>query len=105
MKVYIAGPISGKEQGNYESFKQAADRINSAGHKAVNPHWLGIKKGAPWNECMRHCIKAMAGCDMVFALDGWESSAGAKIEVDLAIKIGIPVIFEHEGYELLEGLS
>lgn len=37
MKVYIAGPIAGRVNGNREAFAQRAKELIAAGHELINP--------------------------------------------------------------------
>jgi hypothetical protein len=41
---------------------------------------------------MRFDIRELVMSDMVVVLDGWGLSEGSKIEVELAEKLGIPVV-------------
>ncbi len=100
MRVYIAGPITGKENNNREAFEKASRIIASMGHHPVSPIKLcrWIPKGSPWVAYMRRCIAVLVKCDAICRLEGWEASRGALIENDIAYKLGIPV-FQIRGNE------
>lgn len=103
MRVYISGPISGIENGNKESFEQAADAVRDCGDTPVNPHevgasvprrfpeWDSMTERAQWNEYMKADLAAMLGCDEVVALEGWRNSRGAVDEISTALRYGMRV--------------
>lgn len=107
MKVYIAGPIAGYEDGNRKAFSTATVWLMSYGHEPVNPHEVpphehegecppGPKAEEEHNApCyMRTDIIAMLGCDAVYFLKGWEKSSGAFAELTAARAAGLELWFE-----------
>jgi hypothetical protein len=42
---------------------------------------------------MRHGVSNLARCDGIALLQGWEASRGARLELDLADKLKIPVVY------------
>jgi hypothetical protein len=42
---------------------------------------------------MKLCIKALMDCDAIVVLDDYKTSEGAKIELDLAKKLGIIIFY------------
>lgn len=91
-KAYISGPITGKENYNTEAFNNAQAILEKEGYSVVNPLKLSlISPCKKWNDYMRDDIKALMDCDIVFALDDWEGSKGANIEIETAISLEIPV--------------
>jgi nucleoside 2-deoxyribosyltransferase len=93
MKVYISGPITGKENGNRAAFKAAADALIEKGLTPINPHDVGDEiQGSPsWLDFMKVDIKAMLDADAVFVLPGWRESRGAMVEVRLSEMLGFPL--------------
>lgn len=110
MKVYIAGPIAGKENGNREMFAKAAELLQSRGHETINPHDIPANHDGPciggpasvedhthqYGCYLRDDLMVMMFCDGVAALPGWELSTGASTEVHVAQSLGIPVIWMDE---------
>ena len=48
-------------------------------------------------------LKELAnGCTAIFMLDNWKDSKGAKIELDLAKKLGLKVYYENKVKEKLK---
>ena len=94
MKLYIAGPMTGLPDFNYPAFFRAADDLRKVGHEPINPARKreGIPhQGATWLDYMRHSLRDIADCDGIATLPGWEGSRGARIEVDLARALDLPV--------------
>lgn len=95
-KVYISGPISGKEDGNQAAFYEAAYRIIKEGAFPVNPHDVGyfLPPGSSWLDYMRVDIKALVDCDEIYMLRGWWRSRGARLEWVIARGLGMKVRYE-----------
>ena len=92
-KIYISGKIT--DNANYKADFEAAElALKIAGFQPVNPAEEYLSDGATWADYMRHDIKLLCDCDAIYMLDGWQESAGAKIEHKLARKLGIEIIYE-----------
>ena len=90
MRIYVIGPVTGKEDDNRPKFEEAAQRLYEAGYTALIPHWF-IRPGTPWRPAMKRSLEILALCDGIAALEGFGSSKGARIEADLAVQLEMPV--------------
>lgn len=93
-KIYIAGPITDMPNNNHSEFALAEQYLKGKGHRVVNPHSIFDSidtTGFDHSEYMKHCVSELAHCDEVVTLQGWETSKGAKQEVDIARIMGKPV--------------
>lgn len=102
--AYIAGKITGECENIQllmkcrQKFKDAEKQIKSSGDYIC---FYGLKineglinsGGASWSTYMKNDIKTLIECDVVFVLPDWKTSRGANIEVNLAIDLGIKVVF------------
>lgn len=88
-RIYLSGPISVMANFNRAGFAEAEDALEAVGFDVVNP--LSLSTETDWHTCMRMDIKALMDCDAVATLKGWERSRGARIEISLATKLGMPV--------------
>lgn len=105
MRVYIAGPIAGIQDGNRAAFADRAEMLRAVGHVPVNP-WdispdhtepgpcLGRPLDNPEEQhrygcCLREDIKVLMYCDAFTTLPGWARSVGAQTEVHVARSIGL----------------
>jgi len=107
-KVYLSGPITGKANFNVEEFKKYENKFKNLNFNVVNPHNLFSKdevsemyekldnQEITFEEFhgffMRRDIIEMMSCDFVALLNGYETSKGANIEVNLARNINMPII-------------
>jgi hypothetical protein len=101
--VYLSGPVSGRPEKEYFAhFRGVADEISrraAAEGLEVNtfnpvPYCkVRVEPGAPWHEYLRRCVSRLALCDGIALLQGWEASRGARLELDLADKLKIPVVY------------
>lgn len=111
MRIYIAGPMTGKPDWNYPAFFDADEWLGSIGIEAINPakadgetlaEALG-QAGAvdaptkPWTEYLRQALVQVAGADGMLLLPGWQESKGARLEVHVAKQLGMPLYIERDG--------
>ncbi len=89
--VYIAGPMTGREGLNYESFHAVAAWLRGQGRNVVSPAEFGLSADTPWADCMRVAARAVSYCSEVLLLPGWKNSRGACKEADLAETFAMPV--------------
>jgi hypothetical protein len=88
--IYISGPMTGLPEYNYPAFFKAAKALSGAGYRQIiNPAANALPVDAPWAEHLRrdlvHLLTLRAN---VAALDGWEHSKGAALEVHNARALG-----------------
>ncbi|MEQ7847756.1 DUF4406 domain-containing protein [Nocardioides kribbensis] len=92
MRLYIAGPMTGRPDFNFPAFFAAERDLIAAGHETSNPARNG--QGAPdmgWVDYMRRDIADLLTCDGIAILDGWGESRGALLEVHIADALALPV--------------
>lgn len=85
--VYICGPITGLPLNNFPAFQEAEDELTKMGIKCLNPHSLVEfldTKHYEHDDYMRVCVSALAFCDRIVTISGWENSKGADMEVKIA---------------------
>lgn len=125
MKLYIAGPMTGRPQFNFPAFFEAAERLRAEGFDVTSPAELddpetrkaalSSKDGAPgsgaangetWADFLARDVKLIGDeIEGVAVLDGWEGSRGARLETFCARLTGLPVFLyspHDEGVDLLE---
>ncbi len=76
-------------------FRKAEIAVTILGYEPVNPITLPHKHDETWESYMREALIEMLACDGLYALPDWEQSRGARIEVQLAKDLGMPVIYEN----------
>lgn len=92
MRIYIAGPMSGRPDFNYPAFHRAAESLAHHGHDPINPaRTEGREDCREWLDFMRAALRDIADCDGIATLPGWEDSRGAHLEVEIATRLGLPV--------------
>jgi hypothetical protein len=90
---YLAGPMSGIENGNVEMFLAAAHELRLKGYAIVNPVELDTKEQLPpagdyhpssetWRDFLRRDLAIIMNeeCVGIICLPGWEKSRGALLE-------------------------
>lgn len=93
MKIYLAGPMSGITDFNYPAFNRAAKFLRNLGHEVVNP--AEIDNGdtsKPREYYLRHDLKSLLDCNAIAVLPGWQSSRGARLEMEVAAQLGLGVL-------------
>lgn len=91
-KIYIAGPMTGIKDYNHPAFNHTADSLRRTGFLVRNP--AEIDNGSTnksWDFYMRHALRLLLDSDEVMCLYGWERSRGARLEVTVALTLGMSV--------------
>ncbi len=92
MRIYIAGPMSGRPEFNYPAFFRAAEALAAVGHEPINPaRNEGREDCKTWLDYMRAALRDIADADAVALLPGWDESRGATIERNLAVSLDLPI--------------
>ena len=108
MKVYIAGPMRNIPQFGFDRFDAAKARAEALGLEAVSPADLDRKEGfeglgklgidSEWTsvltkkDVIQRDIEALYTCDALALLPGWERSTGTRVELALALFLGLPIL-------------
>ena len=90
MKIYIAGPMTGYKDWNFDSFKHTEDILDIYDFKVENPVNNGSDTSLSWEWYLKKALTQMLTCDAVLLLKGWEKSKGARLEFNTATAVGIP---------------
>ncbi len=93
-KVYISGAVSSLPYDEAKAmFDEAKEIVNGyIEMEAVSPLDFDEEdKTKPWEWYMRKDIKLLMDCDMIYMLPNWRQSEGAKLERELAERLGIEV--------------
>ena len=94
VRVYISGKIRGTDD-YLERFANAEIRLKASGLDAINPTKLSAAfPTLSDEEYIKVDLALLETCTMVYALRGWETSAGARMEIQRAKEAGIAVFYE-----------
>ena len=98
-KVYIAGKINGLK--NYrEVFKEVDDSLTAKGNAVMNPAVLN--EGFPYKAYMPICLAMLEACEVVYMLNNWKDSKGAKVEHEYAKIQGKKIIYQEDDINYIE---
>ena len=99
--IYISGQITGIEKQAFDLFMVAENKLSLHGYTVINPMTLGHQHDKSWANYMKEDIRALLQCDCIYMLDNWKKSKGAKLEHEIAQKLGLEIIYEDKrGIEL-----
>ena len=92
--VYLSGPMTGLPDYNRPAFNEVAEELRAQGKTVFNPADIGPKENImPRAWYMRKDIEGLLKSDTVYVLPGWGKSEGAKLEVEIAKQLELPIIF------------
>lgn len=94
--IYIAGPMTGYENFNFQAFDSAELELVAACWNVENPTKHGIVEGATWEDYMLSCLGQISKCGSMFMLKGWENSRGAIIEHALATTLSLDIYYQDQ---------
>jgi hypothetical protein len=96
-RIYLSGPMTGLPGNNFYAFNTYAATLRGMGLDIVNPAEIGGDANdtnpANYNAYLRADIKAMMDCDGIALMPGWETSTGANLELHIAHRVGMRVLF------------
>ena len=91
MKIYISGPMEGKDYKN--RFAIAEMTLIKAGHVVANPARVA-KQHMNHNEYQNSTKELQDMCDTVLMLNGWQNSLECNVELARAIQNKMTITFE-----------
>lgn len=96
--LYISGKISNLdphiEKQNLKRFFEVEKQLNKLGFKTFNPAKLNIVDGT-WEYYLAKDLRwIVENKPSLYVMRGWESSSGARLEVELAKQMGLPIHYE-----------
>lgn len=95
VKWYLAGPMSGIEEQNYPAFKLAAEQLRTMGYYIVSPHetfpYPIQPDEARWQMCLGRDIATLSACEGIILLPGWSKSKGVRLELHVALALGLQI--------------
>ena len=108
MRLYISGPMTGILEANAPKFREVTERFRLMGHSIISPVELDERDGTPlgtfvtiqtWAEVLGRDIQVIVSqrFDGCILLPGWENSWGARLEVLLFLRIGVPRFLDEHG--------
>ena len=113
--IYIAGPMRGHDNWNFDSFDRQAKLLRQNGwqvinpaelernlqkkHGEIHPHEFDPDTNESDQEFLRKALKQdmieiCDKCTAIYMLKGWENSKGAITEWDLAQALGLDIFYE-----------
>lgn len=92
MRLYVIGPVTGRENLNRAEFERARKMLESRGYAVEIPH-DSVPPDAEWGAAMAISTNRLRFADGVARLNGWHASRGARLESKLARALGIPCKF------------
>ncbi len=92
--TYLSGPMTGLPDYNRPAFNRAAEFLRKQGHTVWNPaEEFDSEYILPRKIYMRRDIEALLKCDAVVMLEGWQNSAGARLEFEIAKELEMDIFF------------
>ena len=103
--IYIAGPMTGRPNYNYDAFASAAAHLRGLGYTVASPHEIDFGEDTPGTQPYPVYIKGgldlLLKCDSICLLPGWPKSKGAMLELNTAVAAGMTVLLYDSEHGLL----
>ncbi len=108
MRTYIAGPMDGYLNLNFDAFDKAYCELWQRGYVAISPADLdrlfeGFEQYPPEDlvvddelkrRVMRRDLAAIFECEAIYLLHGWKGSEGVAVELALAKYLGLEILYQ-----------
>lgn len=92
MTVYIAGKMANLPDLGKAKFNAAAQKLRDEGYIVLNP--AELPNGMPGDRYMPICLAMLGAADAVYALNNWNTSPGANLEINYALYQNKKIIYE-----------
>lgn len=98
-RFYLSGPMTGYAEWNFPAFTAAAKSLRAKGLDVLPAHEIphdepdGVVGALPWAVYLRDDLRELLNCDALILLRGWPTSSGARLELQTALALGMPVFF------------
>lgn len=95
---YVSGPMSGYENHNFEAFDFACQVLRMKGLTVLSPHEIPHAEpdgpgSLPWDVYLRNDLIGLLRCTGIVLLQGWPQSRGARLELDMALGLGLEIAY------------
>lgn len=104
-RTYLAGPMTGLPNYNFEAFNAAAALLRGQGKCVINPAEHGVVDGAVWQDYLRYDMAKLATCESITLLPGWSNSKGASLELMIAEALGMKVEYLEGAEKILDTIK
>lgn len=92
--LYLSGPYSGDIDKNISLARAIAQELWREGHFVLCPHTnSGHFTNIPYEHSMDGYLYMLPRCDYIVMLPHWQESPGACREYELALEIGMPILY------------
>ena len=99
MKIYIAGPMTGYEDFNFPAFHEAARGLRLLHHDPLNPATsFDGRQDLDYEMYIREAVRMVAAADAILMLPNWAHSKGARMELHVALTIGMPTFVQNDNW-------
>lgn len=87
--IYIAGPMTGLPNFNYDAFHVAAFQWRNMGWTVLNPaESFDGRQDLPYQKYMTNAVELVLRARAIALLPNWQNSKGAQMEVLLGSRFG-----------------
>jgi hypothetical protein len=106
MRLYIAGPMTGYENYNFDAFNAMSKLLTEMGHEVYNPATsFGGRQDLPYDVYLRHAVVMVSMVEGVVVLPFAADSKGALTEMHIALSCDIPIYMELDGVLVKQSIT
>ena len=88
LTLVLVGPMTGIEDFNYPAFRAAAAQLRATGFTVIDPS--ENPEQPDWQAYLRVSLAGVLNADAVATLPGYTTSQGARLELHVSRKLGLP---------------
>lgn len=94
-RLYLSGPITGTSD-YMKRFANAEENLIKEGYSVINPAKVNAQmpSDTSYAQYMKMSLTMLDMSDIIYMLDGWENSRGAKIEHQFAEINNIRIMYQ-----------
>ena len=95
--IYLSGPMTELPEFNHPEFNRVTAQLRGMGFTVLNPAENPLPTDEAvrsndlrfWQHMMRQALRQMLDADVVVLLRGYDTSKGSRLEVAMAMQLGI----------------
>lgn len=105
-RIYLAGEMTGLPDYNYPRFRALAAQWRAWDWGVLDPsEHFGGRQDLPRSVYLKKAVETLLKVEAIAMIPGWKNSPGAKLELAIAVELGLEIFHAVTGLEYDAGVD